>query len=346
MSLRLDEDMLTALQAPDQQHMLKKVQQAPQRGQQCLSLGRQQAWQAPAPRHILICGMGGSGSTGDLLQAICHKARIPVLVNKNATLPAWVGSDSLVIGISYSGNTAETLSCLTQAAAAGAQRLGLACGGEVERRAQQEGFPLLKIAGGLPPRAALFDMLFALLGCLESLQALQLDPIETEQVLTDLSQLPWFPQAGQPEPLPLEIANSLAVHDDLRIWGVSGQTEALAWRWKNQLSENAKTLASVSLLPELNHNEVVAVCARHHSQSQLIYLTLETSIPASEAIVLDLVRAHVASILTIPAPEGSRLKRLLYLVYLGDFISVYLALLKGTNPTPIAAIEELKRRMA
>ena len=350
MTSPLSPETLFALLAPDAGGMLELVRTAPERGRAHLALGRSQPYQERLPAQILICGMGGSGSAGDLFQASCRQARIPLIVAKTAQLPAWVGPETLVIGISYSGNTFETLSCLRQAGQAGASLLGLASGGELAEMAARQGFPLLRIAGGLPPRAALFEMLFALLGCLQGLPALGLDPAEIDAGLARLDTLSrdWEPKAHHPQPLPLTLARSLADNrvDTPLLWGVTGATDAIALRWKNQFSENAKTLAAVSLLPELNHNEVVAMCARHHSQQRLIYLTLETAMPAADVVVLDLVRPHLHEVTALTAPEGRRLERLLYFVYLGDFCSVYLALLTGVDPTPIAAIDELKRRMA
>lgn len=359
----LSAQTLTDLLAPDTQDMVKLVRMAPERGKACLAIGRQQPF-APSREltGILVCGMGGSGSTGDMLRAICAESRLPISVCKSPHLPAWVGPGTLVIAVSYSGNTYETLGSLRQAIQQGAQILALGSGGELAKLAQEHDFPLLKIEGGLPPRAALFDLLFALLGSLESLAALGLQAADIDAILADLELLSqtWSLEPDMNEPLPLLLARDLATAEQVLLWGVSDQTENVAVRWKNQLSENAKTLASVSVLPELNHNEIVALChpfgqaagsdadmcARHHSRSSLIYFTLESVIPASEAVVLDLARPFLKQVEPLMPPAGSRLHRLLYLVYLGDVCSVYLALLKGVNPTPIAAIDELKRRMA
>lgn len=352
----LTSQTLTELLASDTLGMVELVRTAPEKGRRCLAAGRQQPYTPPRTvRQLLICGMGGSGSTGDLLQAICAEADMPISVNKSPQLPAWVGSETLVVAVSYSGNTYETLGALRQAHSRGAMLLGLGSGGTLAEMASAEGFPLLRIAGGLPPRAALFEMLFTLLGSLEGYAPLRLQPAEIDAALADLDRAAadWALSAGV-EPQPLALARSLLKARHLLFWGDFGQTDAIALRWKNQFSENSKTLASVSLLPELNHNEVVALChpfaadgecAGHHSRDALLYFNLETEIPAANATVLELVRPYLESVQTLTPPAGSRVQRLLQLVYLGDVCSVYLALLKGIDPTPIAAIDELKRRM-
>lgn len=342
---------LTELLAPDASDMLGLVTRSPQRGRKNYAIGQALALKPElfAGLHqVLFCGMGGSGSSGDLFQAL--GGTLPIMVCKSPILPAWVGPETLVVAISYSGNTYETLACVEQAQARGARLLALSSGGELSARAKSQNFPLLSIEGGLPPRSALFDMLFALLGVLQPLKALGIDH---EQIVATLDRLDALSadwtltenklSADQPEPLTL--AQSMQ-NAEIRLWGSEFVGAAVALRWKNQLAENSKVLASVSQLPELNHNEIVPMCAGHHSAQQLIYFTLENEIPAGDAVALDLVKPHLQAVATPTAQGNSLLERLLYFVYLGDFTSVYLALLQNIDPTPIASIDELKRRMA
>lgn len=333
--------------ALDRQAMLQKVIDSPLRASQTYRLGQTaemavQKLLSHPPAQILLCGMGGSGSCGDMLQALSQKSQIPIMTCKASQLPAWVSPQTLVIGISYSGNTAETLACLQQAKARGALRLGLSSGGELARQAQAEGFPLIQIPGGLLPRAALFDMLYALLGAFQHCQFLGLQAAEIAQSLEWLKALS---SEWSQESQALKLAQSLQPLNPV-LWGISGQSEAAALRWRNQLSENAKTLSSLAILPELNHNEVVPMCAQHHSRLALLYFTLESVVSQVDVPVLELVGEHVAKVLPIHAQGANLTERLLYLIYLGDFVSVYLALLKGIDPSPIAAIDELKRRMS
>ncbi len=332
----------------DQDQMLDKVITAPQRAQQHWQLGLQHPVQTHQEiRQIVVCGMGGSGSTGDFLQALCKSAQVPIWVNKSAELPNWVNAQTLVIGVSYSGQTAETLACIEQALTQGAQLHLLSSGGRVAELAERHAITRVPVDGGLPPRAALFDLAFALLGSIIDCSLFQVDRKDCEaalQWLNTLSQT-WEPN-DRVKPLPLSLAEHLLPFANLLLWGRAGESGELALRWKNQLAENSKRLASVGVFPELNHNEIVPICARHHSQSAAIYLSLESTLSAFDQTSLELIEPHLGRIEVVRAQGVGRLQRLLYLIYLGDFLSVYLAFLSETDPTPIAAISELKNRMA
>lgn len=333
---------------PDSQHMLERVQEAPQRARLHWQRGLAQAFVSQRGIHqILVCGMGGSGSTGDLLQALAQQSQVPIWVHKSAHLPTWVGPQTLVVGVSYSGNTQETLASLSAAQVQGAQMLLLSSGGKVQALAEEHGLFWLPIDGGLPPRAALFDMLFALLGTLAKLPELQLSATEIERSLAFLGRWAqdWSLKADLPLPLPFAWAEAVQKRE-LLFWGSDAATATVAQRWKNQCAENAKTRAFWSVLPELNHNEMVAICAAHHSQIALFYLTLEEEIQVLDRVTLEMVQPQVAHVFKVQAQGNSQPERILYLTYLGDFLSVYLALLKGVNPTPIQAIETFKQRIA
>lgn len=346
------------LPARDPGQMLQAVFNAPERAQNCYQIAQQNTLDIPEHiQQILVCGMGGSGSCGDMLQALCHQSQIPILVNKSAELPHWVSSKTLVIAVSYSGNTREVLACVAQALTKGSLILALGSGGTLLELAQSKRFANIRIPGGLLPRAALFDMLFAVLGCLGHNPILSCQALELSESLLRLKawRQDWYSEdlTKQSKNLPFGLAQGMLNWQQTLLWGRSQQSDLVALRWKNQLSENAKILASVSILPELNHNEVVAMCAEHHSQSGLLYFTLDARISESEgshsissdAIVLDLVKDYLGASYSVHAEGANYIEKILYLVYLGDFVSVYLAFLKGIDPSPIAAIDELKRRM-
>jgi glucose/mannose-6-phosphate isomerase len=333
----------------DASHMLQNILQAPQRGRLHFEKGLVSAYEPPdekSPHQILVCGMGGSGSTGDFFQALCSASEVPILVHKTPDLPAWVNAETLVICVSYSGNTAETLGCLMQAQQKGAALHLLTSGGTMLEMAMAQDISHVELDGGLPPRAALFDMLFALLGSLSHLSYLHLDTEHFRRVLEYTEKLArdWKLDPAQQVPFPFELAQQL--HEKtIHIWGRSGGADTLAVRWKNQLAENAKTLSFAAVLPELNHNEIVPLCHQNAAQRSVIYLGLTPDISAFDAISLELVAEHVSSTHQVLAEGRSGAERLFYLLYLADFVSVYMAYLEGVDPTPIAAIDTLKQRM-
>lgn len=343
----LDTATVAQLTASDASGMLKLLTEAPARAELHWQRGQQHPWPVKAVKQVLVCGMGGSGSTGDLLVSLCPDSQVAIQVNKAETLPAWVNTETLVIGVSYSGQTRETLACLEQAQQQGAQLLTLSSGGRLAELAATHGWHHVVLNGGLPPRAALFDMLSALLGCLSHWEVLKLPADTGERLLATLKNwtAAWLLQVDAPEPLPLTLAQSL-LRRLTWFWGLQGQTGLLAARWKNQLAENAKVLSVVSVLPELNHNEIVPMCARYHSEIALLPLTLDPDLSAGDRLSVELTREHVADVHVVAAQGETRLERVVYLTCLGDFVSVYLAFLQDCDPTPIAAIDELKRRAA
>ncbi len=338
--------------SPDKSGMYGTLKAAPERAQAHFNRGLQTPFKPQSEkeiRQILVCGMGGSGSTGDLLQAICSQSPLPIWVNKSAQVPAWVNGETLVIGVSYSGETAETLSCVQSAYTRGAQMLLLASGGQLMAFAQNHDLVCVPLAGGLPPRAALLDMLFALLGSLLDFEPLlAANGIQQKEIESSLLYLAtlygqWGIE-GERAPMPYHLAQSLGQAWPL-LWGNDPATACIAQRWKNQFSENAKTFASCSVLPELNHNEMVAMCAAYHSQIQLIYLNLGSVDALADRVALEMVGSQLAAVHQIYAEGQSHLERVLYLTCLADFVSVYLALFKEIDPTPIDAINEFKRRI-
>lgn len=334
-------------QSLDASHMLRNVLQAPTRGKAHFQKGLDHGFPSTAvPQHILICGMGGSGSTGDFFQALCADATVPIWVHKTPDLPAWVNAHTLVICVSYSGNTAETLGCVEQAQARGAMLHLLSSGGRLLELAQAQGLSYVPLDGGLPPRAALFDMLFALLGSMVHLPYLHLDRAQLEQGLQQAQQLSqtWNIHPQQEQPLPLQLAQHMQ-GETLHIWGRSGGADTLAIRWKNQLAENAKVLSFAAVLPELNHNEIVPLCHTPHTERAVVYLSLDPEISPFDAISLDLAGEYIGETHRICAEGETFTARLLYLLYLADFVSVYLAYLQCVDPTPIAPIDALKQRM-
>lgn len=334
-------------QSLDASHMLHNVIQAPQRGQ----LHFQRGIDSPCthnekPQQILICGMGGSGSTGDFFQVLCPQSEVPILVHKTPDLPAWVNAQTLVICVSYSGNTAETLGCMRQAHEKGATLHLLTSGGAMLAEAQAASLSHVQLDGGLPPRAALFDMLFALLGSMLNQPYLHLDQQVLQQALKTALQRSeqWKIEPEKEQPLPMVLAQHLQGTQPL-IWGRSGGADTLALRWKNQFAENAKVLSMVSVLPELNHNEIVPLCHQNHMERSLVYLSLQPAISQFDAVSLALAGEHLGQTHQVIAEGANFTERLLYLLYLADFTSVYLAYLDQVDPTPIGAIDTLKSRM-
>lgn len=297
-------------------------------------------------RGLVIAGMGGSAIGADLAAAaIGLRARAPITVVRGYELPRWVGRDTLVVCASYSGDTEETLHCFEEAGAAAAPRVAVTTGGQLAAAARAAGdVPVVGVPSGMQPRAAVVYMTVAALQCAElagaapSLRA----EIDEASALTRELMTEWGPDSDSE-------AKSIARAIEGRIPIVYGgrTTTAVARRWRSQLNENAKLPAFYGDLPEAHHNEVVGW---HHADGTLVGIVLET--PEEHArmarrfdVTAEVMSAAGLDSLRVVSRGQSATAQVMSLVMLGDIVSVYLAVLRGMDPSPVAEIEGLKQRL-
>jgi len=302
---------------------------------------------------VVFCGMGGSGIAGDVLAAVgAERGRVPVTVSKGYALPSFAGPDTLVIAASYSGNTEETLACADQALARGAHVVAITGGGRLAEVADEHG--LLRIApqAGIQPRAALASLTAPTLVLCERLGLLGdlgEDLAETDEVLRARTKA-----LGRDVPSAQNAAKQLARSlDGLLpvVWGQDGLLAAAAIRWRCQLNENAKIPAFSSVLPELDHNELVGYDPGIESLGQIALVVLR--VPGEHRrlairieATLDEVSSEVRSVHEAWGTGETSLAKFMSVAVTGDFTSIYLALLRGVDPTPVQVIERLKRKLA
>ncbi|MDD4801835.1 MAG: bifunctional phosphoglucose/phosphomannose isomerase [Syntrophomonas sp.] len=303
--------------------------------------------------NIVVTGLGGSAIGGDIIRTYAlQKAQVPVIVNRDYDMPAFINSDSLVLAVSYSGNTEETLSAYQQANDKGSSVIAVTSGGKLADIADKDGWDVVKIPGGLAPRAAtgyLFTPLALILEELGIIQGAVHDLQETAQVLKKLRQeiqpdIDW-PQ-NQARVIAREIKNSLPV-----IWGSSARTETAAMRWKAQINENSKAPAYCNNFPELNHNEIVGFGMPKDLLSQMVIIILRDpqdhpQVQKRIEITRDVIRSQVKNIIEVQSRGESFLAKFYSLAYVGDYASFYLALEYGINPSPVEVIDFLKRELA
>lgn len=304
------------------------------------------------PTAVAVCGMGGSGIGGELLQALlAPTSPVPIVCVRDERLPAFVGPQTLLFLVSYSGNTEETLACGDAAVAAGARPVAVTSGGRLARFARERGHPLIAVPAGFQPRAALPFLLLPLLrvaaaaGLADEREA---DIREAAGLLADLARL-WAPEVPSPANPAKRLAASLVGTQPV-IYGASSGTEPVARRWKTQLNENSKIHAAYGSFPEAAHNEVVGWAGAGDEavlRSVVVLRDREDGPTVEER--LDAVRSaalsRARSISDVWSVGSGRLARVLSLVLFGDLVSVYLAILRGVDPTPVAAIEAVKERL-
>jgi glucose/mannose-6-phosphate isomerase len=300
---------------------------------------------------IVFCGMGGSAVAGDVLRVLSRdRVGIPVDVNRSTRLPAYVTTHTLAIISSYSGNTAEALASFHDARERGCRVVTVTSGGELARSAQEVGLPLVRVPGGLMPRAAFGYLSLATLGALEAMGILPRLADDVAETVAELEVLAagLGPEVPRAENAAKEIAWQVGDRTPV-IWGAEGIGAAAAARWKTQFNENAKIPAWSASLPELDHNEVVGWTSPV-GQSYLVIALRHDGEPSDVAVrfppTVEIAREAGATVHEVQAAGRSALARLFSLVLTGDFASTYHGLAHGHDPSPIAAIDRLKAALA
>ncbi|MGI8574307.1 MAG: bifunctional phosphoglucose/phosphomannose isomerase [Egibacteraceae bacterium] len=299
-------------------------------------------------RTVVVAGMGGSGITGDVVRTLADgRLALPVVVHKGYGMPGWVGPQTLVLAVSCSGGTEETLAAVEEAASRGARLAAISSGGRLSERAREDGFPLYEAKGGLPPRHSIGMLAAPALGALGLDEDLDEALAAMEQVIAACRRD--VPTAENPAK---RLGAQLGDGRPLVIWGTQGLAEVAAYRFHCQLNENAKLPSIVNVLPELDHNEVVgwqeapvgdgfaglAVLRDPDGEPEPVTRRVEPSVAAA--------REHVDWVEQLHPQGQSRLARLVTLMLLGDFASVYAALALDRDPTPIPSIDALKAELA
>lgn len=292
---------------------------------------------------VCIVGMGGSGVTGHLLRALVSDAlEVPLIVHQGYGLPRFVGPSTLVIAVSHSGNTEETLDAVEQAEARGAPVAAVTTGGRLGARAQERGWPLATVPATAPPRHSLGWLLVPLLA-LFGLDD-QLDAAVAGQRRAVAACGRHMPRHDNSAKL---LAEQLAQVDLAVIWGTQGIGAVVARRFAAQLNENAKLPAYASVLPEADHNAIVGHCLAQHAPRSALMVVRDPvgehgRVASRVAPSLDAVAGHFAWTTEVVSTSGPPLARTAELVVHADLISVYAALARGVDPTPIEAIDRLK----
>jgi glucose/mannose-6-phosphate isomerase len=303
-----------------------------------------------SPGGMIVAGMGGSAVGGQLARAILgdHASR-PLLAAKAYGLPPWTTPDTTVLCASYSGDTEETLACYEAAGVIGARRVVVTSGGELASLARADGVPVVPVAGGFQPRAAVAYMTVA---ALQVAALCGLGPgmnSELDVAADHLEELviEWGPE-GAPDGLAKQLARSL--QGTVPIIAGAGLTSAIANRWKTQLNENAKVPAYALELPELDHNEIVGWgSAAEFARFTAIFLDdCDTHPRVKERIELtaQLIAPGAAGVHRIESRGQTSVERVFSLVLLGDLISIYLAVLRGVDPEPVEVLDRLKQELA
>ncbi len=298
--------------------------------------------------NIVVSGLGGSAIGGDLIADFTNgEIKLPYFVNRNYGLPAFADANTLVIASSYSGNTEETLSAVEEAVRRGAQVIAVTTGGKLKSFAEKNNIPFFLMKSGFQPRFALYSSFFALL---KVFQELELIPNQSD-VVNEVIELIKNHGAEYSE----EGNRAFVTAERLLgfipvVYGVSGSTATLAVRLKGEFNENSKLHAFYNFLPEMNHNEIIGWETFNHDKFHAKVIFFEDKdyhpqIMKRIEISKNLISKSGAEIMVFKS-ELKRFKvRLFDLVYFGDWVSYYLALLRKKDPTEIDNIIFLKENL-
>lgn len=302
-------------------------------------------------QHVVYAGMGGSALAASLFVTWPKKA-MPFEIVREYDVPPHIGESTLFIAASYSGNTEETLSALVQAEAAGCQVAVIASGGALAEKAEQAGYPLFALPTGLQPRMATLYGYNALVTMFDGTPVVGNAAIldEFRSIADGLKAAaerlrPDVPTAdNQAKQLALELmGNSVVVYAGPKLYPA-------AYKWKISFNENAKTVAWCNQYPEFNHNEFLGWTSHPTDKP---YKVVNLLADAEHERVLKrfelserLLSGRKPAAEEVEAQGSTLLEQLLWTVQLGDFVSLYLALLNGLDPTPVDMIEKLKAELA
>jgi glucose/mannose-6-phosphate isomerase len=348
-------DNIQEIQKVDPSQMQRLLENFDVQLEEALRIGesiRIDAAVARGARNLVFTGLGGSAIGADVIRGyVQNEIGLPVLVNRGYTLPGFVNPDTLLVVSSYSGNTEETISSYREGKRRKARVVTISSGGEIEKMARQFGDPHIKIPTGFPPRAALGYSVFPLLLLLDRLGLVLFKKQEFDETLAVIRRLRKVlgPESSGPNEAK-ELADLFYRRYPL-FYSASDHFEAVALRWRGQIEENAKALASHHVLPEMNHNEIVGWKNPEPFLKDLVAVFLRDSgeharVQIRMRITRELVEKTGAKTVQVRSEGSSLLARIFSLIYKADFVSFYLAVLYGVDPTAVKVIDYLKGELA
>lgn len=350
----MDLNDLDTMNTLDKQNMISEIDSLPDQLEQAYAVGKD--FELPdidSIQNVLIAGMGGSAIGADLLAAyVSPYTPVPVMVQRDYDIPAWArGSETLVIASSHSGNTEETLTVLDQALEGNSRIMVVTTGGKLAEKARALDIPTWQFQHRGQPRAAV-GYSFGLL--LSAFTRLGILPDPGEELSNTLSAMRAQQDNLRREvPVPTNAAKRSAGQWMGRWLTVIGADflSPIARRWKGQFNEVAKTWSQFDVLPEADHNTVAGIVnpadvllktmviflrASHNHHRNKLRTDLTKKIFMLEGLNTDFVDAK----------GDTRMANMWTLLHFGDYAAYYLAMAYGVDPTPVAAIDDLKIELA
>jgi glucose/mannose-6-phosphate isomerase len=335
----------------DKSNMLSFCVNAPKHYGEAAKIARNFSISYSKPQKIIVAGMGGSAIGGELLKDWARdKVLIPIEVEREYSLPAYANKNTLVLAVSYSGETEETLSVFLEAIKRGCMIACISSGGKLLEFAEKLSLPYIRIPSGMPPRAALPYLFMPLLIVLEKIGLVSDVNAEVSEAVKTLKKVGSENSPEKPSNVNFSKTLALNINGTVPVVYGFGFYRAVAQRFKQQFNENSKVPSKWEFLPELNHNEIVGwekaqtmaknfsvIFIRDRKETKEIRKRIEAT--------KELMFEEKVKVFEVWSMGKGKLAKMLSTVCIGDFISVYLALLRRVDPTPVKTIAILKERM-
>jgi glucose/mannose-6-phosphate isomerase len=299
--------------------------------------------------NVIYLGMGGSAIAGDVISEILYdELTIPFHVVRNYEIPAFCSKNTLIIASSYSGNTEETLAALNMAEQREALIIAVTSGGDLLKQAKKKKWQILQVPGGYPPRQAFGYLFFLALQIIKKVSKQEISSTEFSDLVhlaeTMIQRSDERSASGKvfAKDLAIRVKNKIPI-----IYSSSPYLAAVARRWKNQFQENSKSMAFSNIIPEMNHNEIVAWEMDHPALRQYVVLFLENQntnprIQKRIQLTKRIIRDRGTEVIEVYGEGKSLLEQIVSLIIEGDWLTYYLALLYEKNPVSIVNIDYLK----
>lgn len=298
---------------------------------------------------VVIAGMGGSALAAGLVGSWL-KFSVPFEVVKKYNLPNYINETTLVIASSYSGNTEETISALEEAEQKGAHIAIISAGGQLADIAEEKNYPYVRLPGNYQPRMAVNLNLRALVRLLESYKIIhdKFDEISNAaDWLSEQASL-WLPEIPTEQNYAKQLAEKAAGKTVVIYSG--SRMAPVGYKWKISINENAKNVAFCNEIPEFNHNEFIGWTS-HPVEKPFFVVDLVSGFEHPQILnrfaVSDRLLSGMRPKSTSVELQGeSVIAQMLWGSLLADFVSIYLAILNGIDPTQVDLIEKLKKELA
>jgi len=303
----------------------------------------QRKFNYPDTDHIVFAGMGGSGTIGDILASFLSKKNIHVNVVKGYSLPQTVDSNTLVVATSISGNTNETLSILKKTLEKKCKVISFSSGGKIEKFCKQNDITYIKISSIHSPRTSLPNYLYTILNVLHD--SLNLDKKEIQDSIIELKKIAKIISLKNLKEDNIALNLAKWIKGIPMVYYPYG-LEAVAIRFKNSVQENAKCHIISENVIEASHNEIVS-WEQKSSVQPILLQGMDDHIKTKERwnIIKEFFKKMDINYFEIKSISGNILSKIITLIYLLDYSSIYLATISGIDPSPIESIDFVKKRL-